>query len=459
MSDPNTKRAILVVSVITSLLTTFLGSSINVALPSIQKEFHIDPVLLAWISSSYLLSTASILLPFGRLSDIWGRKKTFQWGLMFFTFFSFLCAFAPNIYFLILLRIFQGVGAAMIFSTSTALITSVFPPGERGKAMGMSVTAVYLGLTLGPVFGGILTQNLGWRSIFLLNLPVGIFIFYLIELKLKGKEWAESKGEKFDWLGSILYLFGLSLLMIGFTRIQNTIGKIALSLSIVILPIFVLIETKLEYPIIPIKIFLKNITFTFSNLAALINYSATFAISFLLSLYLQYIKGFTPQNAGFILAIQPVVQAAFSIFAGRLSDKIEPRYVASFGMLLTSIGLFLLSFLHFDTVLWYIITAQALLGLGFAFFSSPNTNAIMSSIDRKHYGVASASVGTMRLVGQTLSIGIVTLFFAIYLGSTKFSPASYPIFISLTDSILLGFSILCALGIIASLARGNINNS
>ncbi|MGB9911761.1 MAG: MFS transporter [Candidatus Kapaibacteriota bacterium] len=456
MQTKEQKNAVLTVSVITSFLTAFLGSSVNVALPSIQKEYHIDAVTLAWISTSYLLATASILLPFGRLSDIMGRKKTFLWGLILFTTFSFLCAFAPNIYILIALRIIQGVGAAMIFSASTAIITSVFPMGERGRAMGYSVSAVYLGLTLGPVLGGILTQNFGWRSIFLLNLPIGIFIVYLVQKKLGNVEWADSKGERFDWSGTILYISGLSFLMLGFTRIQTYFGKTLLIASIIILILFIIIENKLEQPIISVKIFLKNITFMLSNLAALINYSTTFAVSFLLSLYLQYIKGLTPQNAGFVLAIQPITQAIFSSYAGKLSDRFEPRYVASFGMLLSSLGIFLLSFINSNTSLYFLMLAQVLLGLGFAFFSSPNTNAIMSSVEKKYYGVASALVGTMRLVGQTFSLGVVTMLFAIYLGGSKFSPPLYPTFISLTHWILLGFSIVSAFGILASLARGNI---
>ncbi|MGB9771666.1 MAG: MFS transporter [Candidatus Kapaibacteriota bacterium] len=456
MQTKEQKNAVLTVSVITSFLTAFLGSSVNVALPSIQKEYHIDAVTLAWISTSYLLATASILLPFGRLSDIMGRKKTFLWGLILFTTFSFLCAFAPNIYILIALRIIQGVGAAMIFSASTAIITSVFPMGERGHAMGYSVSAVYLGLTLGPVLGGILTQNFGWRSIFLLNLPIGIFIVYLVQKKLGNVEWADSRGERFDWSGTILYISGLSFLMLGFTRIQTYFGKTLLIASIIILILFIIIENKLEQPIISVKIFLKNITFMLSNLAALINYSTTFAVSFLLSLYLQYIKGLTPQNAGFVLAIQPITQAIFSSYAGKLSDRFEPRYVASFGMFLSSLGIFLLSFINSNTSLYFLMLAQVLLGLGFAFFSSPNTNAIMSSVDKKYYGVASALVGTMRLVGQTFSLGVVTMLFAIYLGGSKFSPPLYPTFISLTHWILLGFSIVSAFGILASLARGNI---
>ncbi len=456
MNNLDIKKSVLITSVISSFLTAFLGSSVSVALPAIQRHFKIDAVTLAWITSSYLLATASILLPFGRLSDIAGRKKTFLIGLIFFTFFSFLCSFAPNIYILIVLRIFQGVGSAMIFSSSTAIISSVFPTGERGKAMGMSVSAVYLGLTAGPLIGGILTQNLGWQSIFLLNFPVGVFLSLFVSKNLKNKEWADSKGEKFDWVGSFLYVIGLSSLILGFTKIQTTFGKVYLAISFVFILFFLFVENKNSHPILPIKLFTRNTTFTFSNLAALINYSATFAVTFLLSLYLQYIKGITPQSAGVILAIQPIIQAVFSSPAGKLSDKLEPQYVASFGMILTSSGLFLLSFINFNTPIGFILLAQICLGLGFAFFSSPNTNAIISSVEQKYYGVASATVGTMRLVGQTLSMGIVTMFFALYLGGTKFGTHLYPHFLELSRTLFLGFSIVCGIGVVASIARGKL---
>mgnify|MGYP001129666519 CR=1 FL=1 len=456
MEEQSQKRAVLTVSVITAFLTAFLGSSVNVALPSIEKEFQINAVSLAWISSSYLLATASFLLPFGRISDLIGRKKTFQIGLIFFSFFSFLCGFAPNIQSLIVLRILQGLGSAMIFATSNAIITSVFPQGERGRAMGLAVTGVYFGLTIGPLLGGILTHNIGWRTLFFLNLPIGFLLSYITYTKLPS-EWADAKGEKFDFLGSLIYIAGLVLLLLGFSKIQTHFGKIFIILSAILFFLFMIIENKIEQPVLNTALFRKNLTFAFSNLAALINYSATFAVSFLLSLYLQYIKGLSAQSAGFVLAIQPVVQATFSSFAGKLSDRIEPRYVATFGMFLTSLGLFALSFISFNTNLFYIFFSQILLGLGFAFFSSPNTNAIMSSVDKRFLGTASAIVGTMRLIGQTLSLGIVTLFFSLYLGGTQITSTLYPEFLNITQILFIGFAVICSLGMIASLARGNIN--
>lgn len=449
------KKAVLLISVTTSFLTAFIGSSVNVALPSIENEFKIDAVTLAWISSSYLLTTAAFLLPFGKLADIKGRKKIFQTGLLVYTFFSLLSGFAFDTVSLITFRTFQGIGAAMIFGTGTAIVTSVFPVGERGKAMGYLVTAVYLGLSFGPFFGGLLTQYIGWRSIFYLNVPFGIFMAYLIVTKLK-EEWADARGEKFDWIGSIVYMVALPFLMLGLSRIQKPEGIILLIVSVFLLIIFYLWESKVAVPILNVSLFTKNNVFAFSNLAALISYSATFAVGFLLSLYLQYVKGFPPRSAGFALALQPVTQAIFSSYAGKLSDRIEPRYVASFGMFLTTVGLFLLSFINFTTPLFFILIALIILGLGFAFFSSPNTNAIMSSVERRFYGVASASVGTMRLVGQMLSIGFTTMFFSLKLGNANISASTLSAFLNVVHVVFLLFAIICGLGIFASMARGNL---
>lgn len=455
--DKKNQKAVLFVSVVTSFLTAFVGSSINVALPAIQKQFHIDAITLTWVSSSYLLATACFLLPFGRASDIIGRKKIFVIGLFVYTFFSLLTGFSSSIIWLFATRILQGIGASMIFGTSTAIITSVFPVGERGKAMGFSVSGVYLGLSFGPFFGGLITQHLGWRAIFFLNVPFGIVIGILVFKKLKG-EWAYSKGQKFDYIGSILYSLSLALLMYGFSNIRYYLGTLGILISILLILVFFFWERNSQYPILNVNLFSKNSTFAFSNLAALINYSATFAIGFLLSLYLQYIKGYTPSKAGFVLAIQPITQAFFSSWAGSLSDKIEPRIVASVAMGLTTVGLLLLSFLSFNTSIFFILISLLCLGFGFALFSSPNTNAIMSSVEKQYYGVASATVGTMRLIGQMLSLGLTSIIVSIILRDEKINPSNYPLLIEMVHISFLIFGIFCGIGIFASIARGKIRN-
>jgi MFS family permease len=220
--------------------------------------------------------------------------------------------------------------------------------------------------------------------------------------------------------------------------------------------LFVRWEMKTTSPLLNMNLFFYNATFAFSNLAALINYSATFAVTFLMSLYLQYIKGFTPQQAGMVLVAQPIVMAVFSPIAGRLSDKIEPRVVASIGMGFTAGGLFLFTFLEQDTHLLFIVTGLVLLGFGFALFSSPNTNAVMSSIEKRFYGVGSATLGTMRLIGQMLSMGIAMVIFALHIGSARITPEYYPQFLVSMKTGFVVFSALCFGGIFASLARGKV---
>ena len=449
------KKIVLVIASIASFLTAFMGSAVNVALPSISIEFEIDAILLSWIATSFLLSSAIFLVPFGRLADIYGRKKIFLYGILIHTASSYLAAISTSPMILIFFRIIQGIGAAMIFGTGVAILTSIFPIGERGKALGITIAAVYFGLSTGPFLGGFLTQNFGWRSIFLINVPLGLFVIILILWRLKG-EWAEAKGESFDLLGSIIFGLTLATVMYGFSLLPEINGILLILISGVGLYSFIRWEASVKNPILNLNLFRNNIVFTLSNLAALINYSATFAVAFLLSLYLQYIKDLSPQNAGIVLISQPIVQAIFSPLAGRLSDKIEPRIVASVGMSITVISLTLLSFIGEKTSLTFIVLCLGILGFSFALFSSPNANAIMSSVEKKIYGVASATLGTMRLIGQMLSMGIAMVVFALKLGRIQITPDYFTHFLASLKIILIIFAILCIIGTFASMARGKI---
>lgn len=447
------KNSALLVAAMASFLTPFMGSSINIALPSIGREFAMDAVLLSWVATSYLLAAAMFLVPFGRMADIHGRKRIFTYGMLVYTASSFLSAVATSGIMLISFRVLNGIGSAMIFGTGVAILTSVFPPRERGKALGINVASVYLGLSLGPSLGGFLTQHLGWRSIFLINVPLGLMVIAVVLWKLKG-EWAEAEGEKFDFTGSIIYSLTLVAIMYGISLLPSVQGALLVLIGILSLSAFVRWEMKVESPVFNINILRDNKVFALSNLAALINYSATFAVGFLISLYLQYVRGFSPQDAGLILVSQPIVMALFSPSAGRLSDRVEPRIVASAGMALTTMGLFLFTFLNENTPLGSILTSLVLLGFGFALFSSPNTNAVMGSVEKKYYGVASATLGTMRLTGQVLSMGIAMMIFAIYIGRVQITPEYYPLFLKSMKSAFAIFAVLCFGGIFASLARG-----
>ena len=457
MHDAETKRTALLVAVLASFLTPFMVSSVNVAMPIIGREFGMNAMLLSWVPTSYLLAAAMFLVPFGRIADIYGRKRIFSAGIVIYTVASCLIAFSNTVFALLALRVLQGFGSAMIFGTGIAIVTSVFPPAERGRVLGINVSAVYIGLSLGPFLGGFLTQQFGWRSIFLANVPAGLVAMYFIVRRLKG-EWAEAKGERFDLGGALIYAVSLVVVMYGLTILPGRSGVLLILFGLLWVGAFIFWEIKTTSPLLDMRLLTSNVTFLMSNIAALINYSATFAVTFLVSLYIQYIKGFTPRQAGVVLIAQPVVMAVFSPFAGRLSDKIEPRIVASIGMGFTALGLALFALLDERSPLWFIITNLIVIGFGFALFSSPNTNAVMSSIDRRQYGVGSAMLGTMRLTGQMLSMGLVMVIFALYIGRVQITPEYYPLFLKSAKTTFLLSALLCGAGIFASLTRGKVHH-
>ena len=449
------KRVVLFIATLSSFLTPFMGSAITVALPSIGREFAVNAVSLGWVNTAYLLAAAMFLVPFGRIADIYGRKKIFTCGMVVFALSLFLSANSTSLPLLVSFQALQGIGGAMIYGTSVAILTSVFPLGERGKVLGINAAATYSGISLGPVLGGVLTERFNWRSIFLAGLFLSLMIIAIVFGKLKG-EWAGARGERFDLVGSVIYSISLAAVIYGFSLLPSTFGMLLILGGGLGLLAFFILETQVKNPVLNVHLFLSNRVFAFSNLAALINYSATFAVSFLLSLYLQYVKGLSPQSAGLVLLAQPVVQAVMSPFSGRLSDRVEPRIVASAGMTLTFAGLLLFAFLNEGTALSLIVANLSLLGLGFALFSSPNTNAVMSSVEKRFYGVASGTLGTMRLIGQTLSMAVAMLVLTLYLGGVQITPEQFPLFLEGARTVFRVFSALCFLGVFASLVRGRL---
>jgi len=449
------RNAVLTITIMVSFAAPFMASSVNIALPSIGREFSMDAILLGWVATSYILSSAVLLIPMGRLADIHGRKRYFTIGMVIFTASSLLLAISTSATMIIAFRLLQGIGVAMILTTSLAMLISVFPIGQRGRALGLTIAAVYLGLSLGPTLGGFLTENFGWRSIFWFNVILGLVIILTTYFKLKGMEWVEARGERFDIAGALFMGFSLVCIIYGLSLLPSVPGGIMLFIGFTGIVFFVRWELRTREPLLNMDLLIKNRVFAFSNLAALISYSATFAITFLLSLYLQYIKDMNAQTAGLVLISMPILQAVFSPLAGRLSDKIQPIYIASTGMLFTTIGLVMMVFLNSNTSINYIVLTLVIAGFGFALFSSPNTNAIMSSVDKRSYGVASAMVSTMRQVGMLLSMGIALLVFAVVIGKVEITQEYYSSFIESLHVIFIIFSVLCTGGIFASLAGGN----
>jgi len=453
--DKSLVRITLVVVMLTSFITPFISNAINLAIPQIGSEFGGNQFWLNWVVTSYLLTSATFLLPFGRLADIVGRKKVFTIGIVLFALTSLACGLAFSMLSLIIFRLLQGIAGAMVFSTAMAILTSVVAPQNRGRAMGLSVAATYTGLSLGPVVGGLLCAYVSWRGIFYLNCAIAVIALVLTVFKLHGEWWGQA-GAKFDTWGSIFYLLGLSLFLYGLSDITSAwYFQVSCVVGLLFIAGFLWYEAKAKYPLLPISFFTQNRAFAFSNLAALINYSATFALSFVLSLYLQSVLGLDTTLSGLVLLSQPILMAVLSPFAGRFSDKVAPQILSSLGMGLTTVGLFLFIFLGRHTSVIFIILNLAFIGFSFALFSSPNTNAVMSSVEKSFYGIASSTLGTMRLLGQAMSMAIVALITSIYIGKISLSSSRYvtQYMSSLRISFII-FTVLCFLGVFASLARG-----
>ncbi|MBA7473477.1 Riboflavin transporter RibZ [subsurface metagenome] len=449
--QPYSRRFILLLVTVATFLNPFTGSAINLALPAIGGEFSADAATLAWISSAYLLSSVIFLLPAGRLGDSRGKVTVFVIGIVVYTAGSVLTIFTPTIGLLLIFRFLQGMGGAMIYANSVALITHLYPPGERGYAIGLNTTAVYAGLSLGPFLGGALTQFFGWRSIFIVTALLAVpVLFYAGKFPAFLNEW---QREHFDVPGLALSSALILCLFLGLASATTPAGAVLLAAAFVLGAVFFRVERRQPCPLLPVSLLEKNRVFAASNVAALINYSATFAVAFLLSLYLQYIRGYEPVAAGTLLLVQPIVQVFVAPVAGRLADRIRPGHVASVGMALSAVALLGFSMLSATTPIAVILALLVLLGVGLGLFSSPNTTAIMGCVEKQFFGSASAMVAMMRSLGMMLSMGAVLVVFAVIMGSTTVTPAIFPEFLMSVQLIFLAFGVLSAFGVLLSLRR------
>jgi EmrB/QacA subfamily drug resistance transporter len=451
--ERSTQRMVLLVATTAGFLSTFMASAINIALPHIEAQWKVSAVVLGWIQLAYILAAAALLMPVGRMADAYGRKRFFVAGMTAFSVLVLAAALSPSASVLIALRLLQGVATAFLFATTTAMVTLAFAPEERGRALGMQVGGVYLGLTLGPVLGGLITDGLGWRYIFVIVGAVGVVNTALTLRQLRGVEWREPKPASFDLAGSVTWAVALSVLLVGFSLLPGVAGWALIVAGAAGIVGFLWWETRVADPVLNVDLLRSNRVFAFSNVATFINYASTYAMTFLMSLYLQYNKGLTARGAALVLVTGTVVQAVFSPVSGRLSDRVPARYVASAGMAMCVLGLGAFIFLGVDTPYWYIITTLCVLGLGFGFFATPIVYAIMGSVDRSYTGVASATIGTMRLTGQSISIGLATLVLAVIVGSHPITSADYPHFMTSVRVTFAIFTVLSILGVAASLVR------
>ena len=399
----------------TTLGTLMASLDLNIifiALPTIASELGASLFTMVWIIIGYSLVTASVLMNFGRLGDIFGRVKLYTLGFIIFTFGSGLCSVSQSGEQLVVFRIVQALGAAFIFSNSIAILTDSFPSNERGKALGINQIAIVLGSILGLVLGGFLTSYLGWRSIFWINIPIGIIGVLLSSKYLK--ELGSIKKEKIDWLGNISFAGGLFLVLAGITLwsfgiISNILIMFLFifgGLSLIVIFVYIEKFISMEYPMFHFSLF-KIKSFLGGNIAILLNSIARGDFIFLISLYLQgAFMNLSPVETGIYLTPVSVALAVFGPLSGWLSDKYDSRFFSTLGLFITGIGFLFLTQLQIKASFDELLLPFILLGAGMGIFASPNRASIMNSVPSNRRGISASTGTTLFYVGRSMSVGI-----------------------------------------------------
>jgi EmrB/QacA subfamily drug resistance transporter len=440
-------------------MSPFDGSVVTIAIPAIAASIKLGLEATVWIQLAYLLMLTVLLINAGRLADLHGRKRFYTVGFIVFTVGSVLCALSMTDLQLVLFRALQGLGAAFISANSAAIVTDTFPREERGKALGINTMAVYTGLTVGPVLGGVLVQNYGWRSIFFVNVPIGIVVVALTTLKLK-ENTPDVRGTGFDLPGAVTLSLGLASTLVVLT-LGGVFGWVSVpsillaGLSVVMLLLFVRIEKLARFPTLDLSLFTRNRLFAAANATAFLSYVAVNGVTLMMAIYLESIRGLDAESAGLFLIAQAVPMALLSPLSGWLSDRIGSRVIATLGMGIVSAGLFLFSELNpassgLDTVVRLVVV-------------------VMGSVSQEKLGVGAGTLGTMRFMGQSIGLALLGAVMA----ATLPTQALLAVFAGLTAQGGLGISQfyvgmrdffliatgIGALGTLASTTRGQENTS
>ncbi|WP_028992413.1 MFS transporter [Thermoanaerobacter thermocopriae] len=460
MSHKNYNRwAILSAVVIGSIMGPIDGSIVNIAMPEFTKVFHTNITTVSWVSMTYLLVLSSLMMTFGRLGDMLGYKKLYQYGLLTFSISSAVLSLSVNIYMLIIMRAIQAIGAGMVMSMTSAIITSVFPPNERGKALGINAMSISIGLAIGPTLGGFLLSNLGWQSIFYINVPIGIIGYIWAHIVVP-----DNKGvpEKFDIYGSIsFFVFLASLLLFiseggtwGWTSLPSIISLLT---SVTFLTIFVIIENKVDFPMFDFSL-LKIRSFTFGNISTLLNFMAQNTMTFLTPFLLQHL-GFTTEKTGIIMTSFPLIMFVVAPLSGILADRYGAQILSTIGAVISATALFLMATLTEKSTMFAIMARLAIFGVGNAIFQTPNNSAIMGSAPKNRLGVTSAFLATMRNVGMVMGIAVGSAIFTnrlkAYQALKFYSNAAFMIAIKEAYIAAGIFSLICAF---TSLVRNNVKS-
>ena len=440
---------VIFVSFITSFFAVFLSNGIIIGVPAIASEFAMNNVIQNWVPTIFFLVVAVFTVPAGQISGKFGVKKSLLAGIVVFLIGSIGACLSFSTESFLIFRMMQGAGVAFLNVSAMAMVVQAVKPQNRGKALGFTVTGVYLATSLSPVLCGFLVHNLGWRSMFYFVIPFLVLCIILMVLKIP-QEWKTYEKDKIDTFGSILYGIGILAFIYGFTTLINPMGLGLTIFGLIMLVIFGIYELRQKSPVFNMKLF-KNSKFTSSNIAALCSYIAVMVVTTILNYHFQYVRGWNAQMSGLILIITPIIMAIMAPNAGKLSDKIHPQKLAATGMAIATIALAILTFLTKDTPLYLVVLAMILQGIGMGLFSSPNMNAIMSSVPPKDAPTASASQATMRTIGQTMSLGLLTLVFAWIMGSLELAPQYASMIVQASQTICGICTVACLIAIFASL--------
>lgn len=394
-------------------LSTIDGSIVNVSLPTLETVFDTSFATVQWVVVSYLLVITSLMLGVARLGDMIGKRRIYLTGMVIFTGGSLLCGVSPSIGALIGFRAFQGLGAVMMQALGLAIVTEAFPPTERGRALGITGTFVSLGISIGPTIGGVLIGTVGWRWIFLVNLPVGIVGLWLARRYIP--DWRPPGGQRFDGLGAALTFGTLVMLALGLTFgpergwSDPTIRALLMGAFVAFL-LFLLVESRLRQPMIDLRMF-RDSLFSISLLTGLLVF-LVFAGLFMMPFYLERVKGYDPAQVGLFLVVVPVALGVTAPLAGSLSDRYGTRGISLLGLVIVVFACLSIASLEEDTSAFGYVVRLLPLGLGAGLFQSPNNSAIMGSAPRARLGVVSGLLSLSRTLGQVTGLPLMGALFA-----------------------------------------------
>jgi len=418
-------------------------SMVNLAVPTIGSDFGVSAHNQSWVVMAFFLASVAFMIPMSRVSDLYGKRKIFIFGIVVVLVSSVMTALSPTFHILLISRAFTGIGTACISLTSVSMIAHVFPSAQKGFPLAINTMCIYIGASLGPGLGGLLTEMFGWRSMFLCIIPFCVLALIMI-MRFKD-QLRTAKGEPFDMKGSLVYGIGIVILMYGVITLPDALSAVFIAAGAALLVVFINFQRRTKYPVLMLSLF-SGRTFRRSTFATFLNYGSAYAVIFSLSLYLQYIGGMGPGTAGLIILVQPAIQAVITPFAGRMSDKIDPRILTTSGMIMMCIGTALMTTLSKDLDMTRVYMILIATGLGYALFSAPNTNMIMSSVNVKNYNETSGVISLMRQVGMMTSVAVVMCMISVFMGTTSVvTPGMFDEFVL---SMRYSFAVCFALAVI-----------